>query len=482
MTDVSPKLLEAIKNSFESDYKKNLIITNLKKKIDNGKATYDEVNTYAIEVGELLAKAFRENLSGEVLPDGRMYFNIARAVVEPMMNNNYNLVSNVAVQVQTSLNSSPKIGIKAIRPNLNQDRIDGIINRLASEKNFDEIKWILDEPVVNFTQSIVDDSIRINAEFQYEAGLAPKITRTIAGNCCEWCRNLSGEYSYPEVPRNVYRRHDYCRCKVDYVVGKSRKNIHNNNTGKRRYEKDKYGNYVLTKEARLEHAKQMKATEKVRKEQARQKRIATWNKKKNNTDDYIIEQRKLIGRPNENSKEIKEIKDFMNRQIKKLSEEQQAKLREYTGFTGTRINHAIGTGVTTPQIQKIIDELEEVLKNGIMPKEVVLYRGTSLGFLNLNLPNNPTVEQLKRIEGTIVSNPIFTSMSFKNLNLKGRDTEIWYKIPEGYRGCQYLETIAFPKYKSQEEVLFNRDLLYIIKKTTIKDGKYILEAEVIFNE
>lgn len=227
MTDVSPKLLELIKNSFESKYKKSNIVTNLLEKIDNGNATYSEVNYFAIEVGKLLTKAFQENLSGEVLPDGRMYFNIAKAVVEPMMNNNYNIVSNVAVQVQTRLNSSSKIGIKAIKPNLNQDRIDGIINRLASEKNFDDVKWILDEPVVNFTQSIVDDAIRANAEFQYEAGLTPKVTRTIAGNCCEWCRTLAGEYSYPDVPKDVYRRHQRCRCTVNYHPGDGKvQNVH----------------------------------------------------------------------------------------------------------------------------------------------------------------------------------------------------------------------------------------------------------------
>ncbi|MDD6880841.1 MAG: hypothetical protein PUE18_04630 [Firmicutes bacterium] len=31
----------------------------------------------------------------------------------------------------------------------------------------DEGLWILDEPVINFTQSIVDDAIKANAEFQY---------------------------------------------------------------------------------------------------------------------------------------------------------------------------------------------------------------------------------------------------------------------------------------------------------------------------
>lgn len=227
MTDVSPKLLKQIKTSFEKKYKKSHTVTNMQETIDSGNATYNEVNEFAIEVGELLAKAFQENLSEAVLPDGRMYFNIAKAVVEPMMKNNYDIVSKVAAEVQNILNASSKIGIKAIEPALNQDRIDGIINRISNEEHFDEVKWILSEPVVNFTQSIVDDSIKANAEFQYAAGLTPKIIRTVAGNCCEWCRALAGKYSYPDVPKDVYRRHQRCRCTVNYHPGDGKvQNVH----------------------------------------------------------------------------------------------------------------------------------------------------------------------------------------------------------------------------------------------------------------
>ena len=73
-------------------------------------------------------------------------------------------------------------------------------------------------------------------------------------------------------------------------------------------------------------------------------------------------------------------------------------------------------------------------------------------------------------------------MSFEKLELKGRDTEIHYKIPTGYKGCQYIRPVAIPKYKHQEEVLFVRNLSYIIKTVTIKNSKYVIEAEVLVNE
>ncbi len=47
-------------------------------------------------------------------------------------------------------------------------------------------------------------------------GLKPKIIRRTTFKCCEWCDNLAGTYTYPDVPSDVYRRHENCRCTVIY--------------------------------------------------------------------------------------------------------------------------------------------------------------------------------------------------------------------------------------------------------------------------
>lgn len=280
MQDIGPILLKRIQEDFQKNYDKSEEIARLYAKVRDGTATYVEANEFAIETGNILTQAFQNNLSSNVLPDGRMYYNIAQRILEPTMTNNYELITEVTNQVQTVLNKSVRIGIKAITPELNRDKITGIINRISNAENFDDIAWILDEPIKTFSQSIVDDSIRVNTEFQYDAGINPKIVRISTGTCCEWCNAIAGEYNYPDVPKEVYQRHNYCRCKVDYVVGKDRKNVHNGNTGRRRYVKDKYGSYVLSKDTRIARAKQMEATEKERKAEARRKRIETWQKKK----------------------------------------------------------------------------------------------------------------------------------------------------------------------------------------------------------
>ena len=225
MQDISPELLEKLQAEFKKKFNLNKNIKKLNGLILSKKATFTEANEFAFELGNILAETFQENLSSEILPDGRMYFNIAKKVIEPQIYQNYELISAYSSDVQNMLNKKSGMGIKAIRPPVNQDRIDGIIKRVSDEEEFDKIKWILNEPIKNFSQSVVDDTIKANAEFQYKAGLKPKIVRKEFGKCCEWCREVVGVYEYPKVPKDVYKRHRYCRCSVEYIEAGKRQNV-----------------------------------------------------------------------------------------------------------------------------------------------------------------------------------------------------------------------------------------------------------------
>ena len=223
MIDIAPELLAKLKKSFNEKYNKNKKVEKILSTIKDGKPTYSEVNDLSIEVGDILAEVFQENLSQDMLPDGRMYYNIAKRTVEPMMVNNYNIVSDNAVMVQEILNKQAGMRIKAQVPDLNQSRIDGIINRLDEEETFDDIKWILDEPVRNFTQAVADDAVKKNTKFHKGLGLVPSVTRIVKGDCCDWCREVAGTYYSPDIPDDVYRRHRYCRCTVEYDPGDGKK-------------------------------------------------------------------------------------------------------------------------------------------------------------------------------------------------------------------------------------------------------------------
>lgn len=225
--DIVPILLKKIKSEFEGARLDSEVLKDLLSKLQHSKASYLDANQYAIEIGEILSKALGASLTNETLPDGKMYYNIAQRVLTDVLGRNHELVSDYTEQVQKNLNSEAKIGLAAQVPELNQDRIDGLVNRLASEESFDDIKWLLVDPIIIFSQSIVDDSIRKNAEFHHKVGLSPKIVRRVVGHPCKWCKSLEGSYNYPEVPKDIYRRHGNCRCTVDYHPGNGKKqNVH----------------------------------------------------------------------------------------------------------------------------------------------------------------------------------------------------------------------------------------------------------------
>lgn len=218
--DIVPELLENIERDFNTAIGRNNKLRSIREMIDNGTATYRQANEYAVEVGEILSRTFEAHITSETLPDGKMYYNIADRILNPTLSNNHIIVAGVAASIQDILNQSVGLGLRGIEPPINQYRIDSLINRISVEELFDDVAWILQEPIINFTQSVVDDTIKENVEFQGESGLRPKIIRSAHGNPpCDWCRSLQGVYSYPDVPGDVYRRHDRCRCTVEYHPG-----------------------------------------------------------------------------------------------------------------------------------------------------------------------------------------------------------------------------------------------------------------------
>ena len=82
MEDITPGLLKKIQSDFQDRFDKSSLIKELYEKVRDGTATYLEANKFAIEVGDILAATFRENLSSDVLPDGKMYYNIAQRIID----------------------------------------------------------------------------------------------------------------------------------------------------------------------------------------------------------------------------------------------------------------------------------------------------------------------------------------------------------------------------------------------------------------
>lgn len=218
MDDIGKELLKKIKEDFSKSYNDSKEIAELLKKVKNKKATYEDAHRYSIVCGKLLSRSYNKFIKEDVLPDGRMYWNIAKTILEPTLGRDHKLISSFSCAVQKNLNKEAKLGLNAISPKLNQDRVYGIMNKIANAKKYDEVSYMLKEPIITFSQSIVDDAMKENVEFHSKSGLNPVVKRITVGNCCKWCMNLAGTYKYPDdVPSDFYRRHGHCRCMVTYI-------------------------------------------------------------------------------------------------------------------------------------------------------------------------------------------------------------------------------------------------------------------------
>lgn len=212
--DVTPKIIADVNKEFSKNLANDKKAETLSRKLATGKAGYKDAYSYAESIGSARAKAFKQ-ISSATLPDGKMYYNIASRLMTDALTSDGNMIAEYASGVQKICNDKAKISLKALKAEVDPDRIDGFVQRLASEEVFDDVAWILQEPVKTFARSVVDDTIKKNADFQNKVGIMAVVIRRAAAKCCDWCADLEGEYN-PPYYSDLFQRHDNCRCTLDY--------------------------------------------------------------------------------------------------------------------------------------------------------------------------------------------------------------------------------------------------------------------------
>lgn len=116
-----------IENEFDNKTYNSDVLKKAIQALKDKKATYKDANEFAIEVGEILAEVLGKNITADILPDGKMYYNIADRIINPTMSKNHELVTGYAADVQTNLNHNAGLKIKGLKAELNQGRIDLMI-------------------------------------------------------------------------------------------------------------------------------------------------------------------------------------------------------------------------------------------------------------------------------------------------------------------------------------------------------------------
>lgn len=240
MSEFGDELLTEAERLFAEKLKSSKKIKSLAKAVRKGSTSYQVASEYSAEAGKLLSEALTEAL-GDL---AYISEEVARELLGPMLGYDHDVIAEVTRLVQQNMNMENGLGIGVKVPALDTNRIDGLVSKISSYQTYEEGKWVLKEPVVNFSMAVVDQAIRDNAEATSSLGLPAKIVRKAEshgfrtvkrGNKsysyripCKWCAGLVGTYDYDDVKgtgNNVFRRHEGCRCEITYVNGTERRDV-----------------------------------------------------------------------------------------------------------------------------------------------------------------------------------------------------------------------------------------------------------------
>lgn len=241
-------VLDSIRKDFEKRLRGDRTLKEIAKRVRNG-SDYADAGEYAVRVGELLAKTLEEN-AGAIPDTARI---TGEEILRPLFEYEHDLAAEAARVVTENLNAEGGFQIKALTADYEPERVGGIIDHFSKFDTPEEGIQAIEEPAVNYGQSVVDRSLEKNAEASAKAGIqryiirkaeasavkTRKITRKTAKGTktykstykvpCEWCEGLAGTYEYKgngsNVPRDVYRRHLGCRCTLTFRNGNRAQNV-----------------------------------------------------------------------------------------------------------------------------------------------------------------------------------------------------------------------------------------------------------------
>lgn len=217
--DVAPKLLDEIKTDFNKRTARNEYISKYLHRLKDGKATFEDTQKYSKELGKELGNALSDALKPDNLPDGKLYWNIADRTVKPMYSDVHDTVNLSAEATQKILDLEQGLGLNAIKPELEADRVKGILEAITKDGlKDDELSAMLKVLTENLTQHFFDKFVEENAEFRENAGLQAIVTRETRGKKpCQWCIDKEGTYTYKEAKKQeIFQRHTDCHCVIVY--------------------------------------------------------------------------------------------------------------------------------------------------------------------------------------------------------------------------------------------------------------------------
>lgn len=174
---------------------------------------YEAAQAYAVRLGEILGAVLLDRIKTEITGFSRLDPKTTLDILSPALQKCSDMTADLCVEVQNAVNRAADIGLRALRPAANAQRVANMADKIASYENPADGLWLLGEPVINVLQHVVDEAVRINAEAQAKAGLAPVVRRITDSAECDFCKSHAGKFM-PPLSNEIFRRHERCRCLI----------------------------------------------------------------------------------------------------------------------------------------------------------------------------------------------------------------------------------------------------------------------------
>ena len=208
-----------VQDEIRQRIEKDVLLARLRRKIDTGKADFNDTFLYSDRAGKLLGEIFSRRLPDIPLEE-------REALCVELLRDRYTDINQLIDRVQRVLDEALNLHIAPQHAPFKNERAHKIGNATADPTVPVETQQRRAESApATMTRAMHDDRMKKEADFRSRAGLQCYISRKTDGKCCEWCDKMAGRYEYHSEPKDVYRRHDNCGCSVTYENGRQRQNV-----------------------------------------------------------------------------------------------------------------------------------------------------------------------------------------------------------------------------------------------------------------
>lgn len=216
---------EDIAQEFKDSVNGDKTIQKYLRQIRDGKGSYVTANKLAIRVGNHLGKIMVSYAPVEDISEWDLIDLIPKS-----LGLDHQMIADACRDVQNSMNKDAGLRIKYKEPKFDMDRVNGFITELRNNPEFTNIEKSFVDQIVNFSENVVDESIRENAGLMFRSGIRTVVVRQAEFGGCKWCQAVAGVYDYNEVSdkgNDVWLRHDNCKCTIDFHTERSSERVYN---------------------------------------------------------------------------------------------------------------------------------------------------------------------------------------------------------------------------------------------------------------